>query len=311
LQKDIDLLEDHKCHACGQELHDEKQEENISGKKKDMERLVKDIARAEKHEEEYKLKLAELGTPLERQEDPVQPICETVDRIEPDVIGTFYTSFDEAHNHKSTLETLSTQLETAMNTSDPYTEQIEDMETNAIVEPAYEEMNRLTELQEHQAFLLKLLTNKDSFIRKKIIEQNLAYLNNRLTHYLHEIGLPHTVRFMSDLSVEISDMGRDLDFDNLSRGERTRLILSLSWAFRDVWESLYNHVNLLFVDELVDNGLDSLGVESAIKIMKGMSRERGKSVWLVSHREELLNRVNNTMKVVKESGFTIYEGSVD
>ena len=116
---------------------------------------------------------------------------------------------------------------------------------------------------------------------------------------------------MSDLSVEITDMGRDLDFDNLSRGERTRLILSLSWAFRDVWESMYNHINLLFVDELVDNGLDTNGVEAAIKIMKGMARERGKSVWLVSHREELLSRVNNTMKVIKESGFTNYESSSD
>jgi len=116
---------------------------------------------------------------------------------------------------------------------------------------------------------------------------------------------------MSDLSVEITDMGRDLDFDNLSRGERTRLILSLSWAFRDVWESLYNHINLLFVDELVDNGLDTNGVESAIKIMKSMARERGKSVWLVSHRDELLSRVNNTMKVIKSGGFTEYQESDD
>jgi DNA repair exonuclease SbcCD ATPase subunit len=116
---------------------------------------------------------------------------------------------------------------------------------------------------------------------------------------------------MSDLTVEITDLGRDLDFDNLSRGERNRLILSLSWAFRDVFESLYNHINLLFVDELVDSGLDTNGVEAAIKIMKGMARERGKSVWLVSHREELISRVHNTMKVVKENGYTNYEGSVD
>jgi hypothetical protein len=82
------------------------------------------------------------------------------------------------------------------------------------------------------------LTSKDSFVRKKIIDQNLSYLNSRLTHYLDRMGLPHTVKFMNDLSVNIEELGRELDFDNLSRGERTRLILSMSWAFRDVFESL-------------------------------------------------------------------------
>jgi len=308
LQKDIDLLADHKCHACGQELHDEKQEENIATKQKELSDCAMQLLTNQTQEDEHKLKLAELGTAPEVAKTH-EPKVAVVQRVTGH--ATFYKTIDEAHGHKSSLETLSTQLETSMATEDPYTDQIADMQTNAIVEVSYDEMNRLSELQDHQAFLLKLLTSKDSFIRKKIIEQNLAYLNSRLTHYLREIGLPHRVRFMSDLSVEITDMGRDLDFDNLSRGERTRLILSLSWAFRDVWESLYNHINLLFVDELVDNGLDANGVEAAIKIMKGMSRERGKSVWLVSHRDELISRVHNTMKVVKENGYTIYESSVD
>ena len=188
----------------------------------------------------------------------------------------------------------------------PYSEQITEMEEQALQEVSYDRVNDLSHLQEHQEFLLKLLTNKDSFIRKKIIDQNLAYLNNRLTHYLNKIGLQHTVQFLNDLSVEITDLGRDLDFDNLSRGERNRLILSLSWAFRDVWESLYQPINVVFVDELIDNGLDSQGVENALGILKHMTRERAKSVWLVSHKDELIGRVHNTLTVVKENGFTTY-----
>ena len=38
----------------------------------------------------------------------------------------------------------------------------------------------------------------------------------------------------------ITQLGQDLDFDNLSRGERNRLILGMSFAFPDVWESLYS-----------------------------------------------------------------------
>ena len=143
-----------------------------------------------------------------------------------------------------------------------------------------------------------------------MIDQNLNYLNSRLGYYLNKIGLPHTIKFQNDLSVEIQELGRELDFDNLSRGERNRLILSLSWAFRDVWENLFQPINLLFIDELVDSGMDTSGVESSLAILKKMARDQHKSIWLVSHKDELTGRVNNLMTVVKENGFTAYNTDV-
>ena len=204
-----------------------------------------------------------------------------------------------------------TQLTSKQLEQDPYADQIIEMRDTAVEEITYDTINELTRIKEHQEFLLKLLTNKDSFIRKKIIEQNLSYLNARLAQYLDRIGLPHTVKFLNDLSVNIEELGRELDFDNLSRGERNRLILSLSWAFRDVWESLYQPINLLFIDELVDSGMDASGVENSIGILKKMSREANKSIWLVSHKDELASRVNNILTVVKENGFTSYNTDVE
>jgi ABC-type multidrug transport system ATPase subunit len=128
---------------------------------------------------------------------------------------------------------------------------------------------------------------------------------------LESIGLPHQVVFQNDLSVEITQLGQDLDFDNLSRGERNRLILGLSWAFRDVWENLYQGINLLFIDELIDSGMDSAGVENSIAILKKMARERNKNIFLISHKDELIGRVNNVLKVIKENGFTTYETDID
>ena len=118
--------------------------------------------------------------------------------------------------------------------------------------------------------------------------------------------MPHTVVFQNDLTVEIQELGRDLDFDNLSRGERNRLILGLSWAFRDIYESLNHPMNLMCVDELIDSGMDSTGVENALAILKKMNREQGKNILLISHKEELVGRVNNVLTVVKEGGFTAY-----
>jgi hypothetical protein len=159
----------------------------------------------------------------------------------------------------------------------------------------YDTLNELTRLQEHQDFLLKLLTSKDSFIRKKIIEQNLSYLNARLTHYLDRIGLPHTVVFQNDLTVSIEELGRELDFDNLSRGERNRLILSMSWAFRDVFESLYQPINVLFIDEMIDSGLDTQGVEKCSGLAQTHESRTTQINLVGQHRDELAGRVENIL----------------
>jgi DNA repair exonuclease SbcCD ATPase subunit len=223
----------------------------------------------------------------------------------------FYDKESDAIQHQATVANLEQQITSKSAETDPYSEQITEMQQQALQEVTYDTLNELTRLQEHQEFLLKLLTSKDSFIRKKIIEQNLSYLNARLTYYLDRVGLPHTVVFQNDLTVSIEELGRELDFDNLSRGERNRLILSMSWAFRDVFESLYQPINLLFIDEMIDNGLDTHGVENALALLKQMSRERQKSIWLVSHRDELARRVENILKVVKEGGFTSYNTDVE
>lgn len=239
--------------------------------------------------------------------DEVKSLATTVKSLIPALPETFYDTIDEAYNHKTTLTTIGNSLETELATVNPYVDQIEALKKDSIQEIDFTVMNELVRLRDHQEFLLKLLTSKDSFIRKKIIDQNLAYLNHRLAFYLTEIGLPHLVKFKSDLEVEITMYGKEFDFDNLSRGERTRLILSLSWSFRDVFESMNDKINLLFIDELIDSGLDTSGVEASLSILKKMSREHKRNIFLISHRDELVGRVTNVLKVIKEGGFTSLE----
>jgi DNA repair exonuclease SbcCD ATPase subunit len=292
LESDLVQLESHTCHTCGQAFHNQKHQQVLEAKQKDLAEArtaSQDYSRLLSELEDAHTSLGTLGKPPKM----------------------FYDNEADAVHHQATLTNLEKQIAEKSVEADPYGEQIEEMTGQALQVVTYDTLNELTRLQEHQDFLLKLLTNKDSFIRKKIIEQNLSYLNARLTHYLDRIGLPHSVIFQNDLTVEIQELGRDLDFDNLSRGERNRLILSMSWAFRDVWESLYHPINVLFIDELVDSGMDTQGVENSLALLKKMSRERHKSIWLVSHRDELAGRVGNILKVVKENGFTTYNTDVD
>jgi DNA repair exonuclease SbcCD ATPase subunit len=340
LESEIKTLEENKCYACGQDFHDENHTAVVSSKRELLTAAHDELTQTQTELEKNKNSIFDLGlvpvthykteaeaikheSELENIQNQINtkmaetdPYAEQIDEAcTNEVLGpppaTHYDTEAEAIEHRSVVAGLVKQIETKVAEVDPYVDQISDMEANALQEVNFEKINELSKLGDHLKFLLDLLTSKDSFVRKKIIDQNLSYLNARLTHYLDKIGLPHTVVFMNDLSVEITELGRELDFDNLSRGERNRLILGLSFAFRDVWENLYFPINTLFIDELIDSGLDSIGVENSMAILKDMSRRRSKSIWLVSHREELAGRVPSVLKVVKEAGFTTYSTTTE
>ena len=290
-EKDLASLGNKICHACEQELHDHKHEEMTSA-------AVQSLGEAMKYFDKVSQDLKKIVEELGTGELPPKP-------------NTFYETEAEALGHKNNLDNLERELTNKVDEHNPYDEQIEELKKTAIQEIKWDAINELVKLRDHQEFLLKLLTNKDSFIRKKIIDQNLTYLNKRLGYYVDKLGLPHKVIFLNDLNVEITQLGQDLDFDNLSRGERNRLILSLSFAFRDVWENLYQNINLLFIDELIDAGMDAAGVEAGLAVLKKMARERNKNIYLISHKDELIGRVNNVLRVTKENGFTSYSNDVD
>tara|TARA_B100001113_G_scaffold286564_1_gene242123 strand:+ start:1735 stop:3510 length:1776 start_codon:yes stop_codon:yes gene_type:complete len=289
---DLEFAEQQKCPTCEQELHDDKHTH-----------LVDKLKTTLTESKEYATKLESDLAKIQQDIDSIGDLGNTPD--------TYYDSIDEAYNHKGSLKDLNRQLEQNEKKQDPYAEQVEELTKTAIQKIDFDKANELEDLHRHQEFLYKLLTAKDSFIRTRIIEQNLTYLNQRLAWFLGKVKLPHTVTFQSDLTVRIEELGRELDFDNLSRGERNRLILSLSWAFRDVWESLYQQINLLFIDELVDAGMDISGVESSMAVLKDMSRTQKKNIFLISHKDELVSRVNSVLKVVKENGFTNYANDVE
>ena len=336
---EINTLKEHKCYACGQDFHDQQHTEVLDNKETMLreaqahatslmnqwnELRQTEIFVPEKPKTFYKTEaeairhgseLENIRTKILEKQGETDPYAAQLKELSVVELGTqpvtHYDTEAQAVEHRSKVTNIEKQIEIKAAETNPHTDVINEMENNALQEINFDAINKLTKTGEHQKFLLDLLTSKDSFVRKKIIDQNLSYLNQRLTHYLDKIGLPHNVVFKNDLQVEITELGRELDFDNLSRGERNRLILGLSFAFRDVWENLYSPINTLFIDELIDSGLDTMGVENALAILKDMSRRRQKSIWLVSHREELAGRVPNVLKVIKENGFTSYNTAVD
>ncbi len=337
LKSEISDLESHKCYACGQHFHDNNQETLLAEKQKSLQNAAlqalttdsglmearsaltslgelgprpathyKTEAEAVKHNSDIE-NMVERIAAKKSEPDPYREQLQDLHEINlPPKPATIYNSVTEAVEHRSLVKSIEEQIAKKSQEVDPYLDQIADMQTNAIQTIDYSTIDELNRLLKHQDYMLDLLTNKKSFVRKKIIEQNLSYLNSRLAHYLDTIGLPHRVVFQNDLSVEITELGRELSFYNLSRGEMNRVILALSFAFRDVWENLFMSVDFLFVDELMDSGMDSSGVENGLSLLRHFARDRNKSVWLVSHRDDLASKVDNILHVIKESGYTTY-----
>lgn len=328
---------DSECPTCGQSVEGDKHEELVAKALRKVSKCKEDISQCDVHEAEllstikdcgakadeysklaldcdpliaqYESKIVDLESHVTLIFDEITKLSVVISELTvKEKPTTFYATLEKVYEHKSKIDVMARDLENEMAKVNPYIEQV-DVLNESLQEVVYDLVERLTSLREHQDFLLKLLTNKDSFIRKKIIDQNLAFLNERLRFYLESIGLPHAVVFNPNLDVHISEYGRDLDFDNLSRGEKTRLILSLSWAFRDIYESMNGSINLLFIDELLDSGLDASGTESTLAALKVMAHDQNKNVMLISHREELVGKVDNIITVCKENGFTKIESS--
>ena len=297
----------------------EKQDNIASRIEKNISLIREEKERKENSYQETTKEIQKLRDTLEQYLEDKKKLEEKIDLLNRDILecdaiisqyeessikNCLFKSMEELLKAKHDYENLLEKIRIEENAVNPYLESISELESKGLREISYDTMNSLIKKLNHQEFLLKILTNKDSFLRKFIIKKNLDFLNKRLRIYVSRLGLPFQVKFLPDLSVEINDAGNDLDYDNLSRGEKTRLSLGLSWAFRDVFECINSSINIMMIDEMLDSGLDSLGLESAFDTLKKISRNRQKNIFIISHRDELSNRCEQTILVRKENKFS-------
>lgn len=326
-----------------QALHDERTKLTQEGAylaaklapaKKDMQTLSRDVEKLlgeQSHLQEAKCpycaqnfadapaKLAQLeqdidtkGAKLIEVEAVVQELTtkakEQQERLKEVEAGIQHSNLNELLSARENASVLRTKLEDLKKADNPHIEALERLLSEDTKEADHGKVDTLRKKLEHQAFLLKLLTNKDSFLRRRIINKTIPFLNDRINYYTAQIGLPHIVRFDADMSCTVSEFGRELDFGNLSAGEKKRVNVGLALAFRDVLHHLHAKSNLLLIDEL-DGQLDGSGVDSIIRILKEKSRDEELGVYVISHHPNVQGRLDKVMLIQKQHGFsTLVDG---
>ena len=103
----------------------------------------------------------------------------------------------------------------------------------------------------------------------------------------------------------ITDSG-EADYNNFSSGERARLAIATSFAFRD-FMAIRTGVtsNILIIDEYMDGNLDSLAINGLLSILTEFVLLYKQKVYVISHRHEIDESIfNNTILVEKTNGIT-------
>jgi DNA repair exonuclease SbcCD ATPase subunit len=207
-------------------------------------------------------------------------------------------------NIKSKSEQYANKVKELQQATNPFEEPLQELNELELEPIGMGEINTISETIEHQKFLLKLLTKKDSFVRKVLLNKYIPFLNTRLLTYLTDLGLPHTVEFTHEMTANITQFGREMDFGNLSNGQRSRVNLAISLAFRDVLQSLHQKINVCMLDEVLDVGLDAVGVQNAARMLKRKARDENLSLYIISHRDEIDSAFDQTMTIQMSKGFS-------
>lgn len=242
---------------------------------------------------------------LNKQIENKQKIDDEIDELRK---GLEITSLTQIQKFKSDIEYLENEIKLLKEAENPHHDMLEELQAVEIDNDKSERINELDKLIKHQEYLLKLLTKKDSFIRKRLLDNNLPFLNKRLLMYLGLTGLPHKVQFNSDMSPSITQFGTEIGFKSLSSGQKARVNLALAFAFRDVLQARHASINLCILDECLDVGLGNVGVQMAAKMIKSIAEREKLSMFIISHRDEITSMFKKHLVIEYKNGFSNIKG---
>lgn len=143
-------------------------------------------------------------------------------------------------------------------------------------------------------------------LRKFIIKDLIVLLNNRIKTYLTRLGAKYYVEFDADMDYDFIVPDGTCEFGNFSAGERMRLMIATSLAFRD-FMSIRNglNANILILDEYFDSAIDSVCIESMLKILEEYKNSMNQNIFVISHRLEVnLDQFDRTLVVEKTNNIS-------
>lgn len=149
---------------------------------------------------------------------------------------------------------------------------------------------------------------KDDGIKAYIVDQYIPILNQSVNYYLKCLNSPLIFNIDKNLDVRLDlRYPGEFNYYTLSMGERQRIDLSMSFAWRKL-ASIKNSINtnLLILDETFDASIDMDGVEDLLLILNDLNKN-GVNVFVISHKGGLEDKLRSTVRVKKVNQFSRFE----
>jgi DNA repair exonuclease SbcCD ATPase subunit len=116
------------------------------------------------------------------------------------------------------------------------------------------------------------------------------------------MGAKFTCVFDENLHYTFYTDSGETSYENFSSGERMRLSIATSFAFRDFMSIRSGiNANILVLDEYLDSGLDSSAIINLMSILKEFSIINHYDIYIVSHRKEISDTYFNNIITVEKT----------
>ena len=158
--------------------------------------------------------------------------------------------------------------------------------------------------EEFEYFQQSHILLKDDGVKSGIIRKYLPLINKQVNDYLQRMDFFINFVLDEEFNEKIqTPIHEKFSYSSFSEGEKMRIDLALLFTWREI-ARLKNSVstNLLILDEVFDSSLDGFGTDEFLKIVRYVIKDA--NVFIISHKNELLDRFQNVLEFKKEKGFS-------
>jgi DNA repair exonuclease SbcCD ATPase subunit/DNA repair exonuclease SbcCD nuclease subunit len=205
---------------------------------------------------------------------------------------------------KTNIENTKVRIVEIEKEANPIIDVVDGIKNTVLPERNSAAIDNLDHMVKHYNYLVKLLTKKDSFIRKALLNRNIPLLNSRLRYYLDHVGMPHQIAFNDQMGVDITQYDASYEYEQLSTGQKARVNICLAFAFQDVLQSRFGKMNLRILDECLDGGLGTVGSTLVARMVRDVAIKDGLSMFVISHKEEISSMFARRLEVELKHGFS-------
>ena len=293
-QKKNKSLKGNVCPTCNQEWEDQNA---IDLSDERIKRYEQEMHKYEKSIKQYEKTASQIKKSLDEKRELLIEIKEAMDEIELSV------EKKELDNIDIVVSGLNKELEQISNQENHYSAEIE---ANKLmlreIDMSFID-NIVANINDYKTYvkISEDPKNRGKFLRRYIKQSNdiLREFKKLIPDYnIH-------LQFNPDFTIRVMKLGKEVNPGSLSNGEKRIGNIMIMMALMKVFK-LKNNVEFdaMFMDEVLDSGINGTLLESVYTFIKNVAKQEKMKVYLISHREEIKEKVKEVIMVTKSRGIS-------